>query len=79
MNLTDHRPHTRPWAGGNGGGNTGKNTMSQHLIHSLRIIIYVTLVLILLNPRNTQLTCRSPSLEVDNNPRLPKSGFMLLV
>lgn len=39
MNLTDHRPHTKPRAGGNGRGDVDKNTMSQHFIHSLRMII----------------------------------------
>lgn len=35
MSLTDHRPHTKPWAGGNGGGDADKNTV----LFSLRIII----------------------------------------
>lgn len=41
MNLTDHRLHTKPWAGRNGVGNADKNTMSQYIIHSLRAITNV--------------------------------------
>lgn len=37
--MTDHRPHTKPWAGENRGGDRDKNTMSEHVSHRLRIII----------------------------------------
>lgn len=39
MNLTDHRPHTKPWAGGNRDEDVDKNNKSQHVIHSLKGII----------------------------------------
>lgn len=38
MNLTDQRPHTKSFVVEMRGADIDKNTESQHIIHSLRII-----------------------------------------
>lgn len=81
MNFIDQRPHTKPWAGDTGGGDTDKNTVSQHVMHSLRIIINA-----IFGSHSFESTeipysfIKSLPLKVDHNcPRFPKSGFMLPV